>query len=277
MFVGELICLLAFGIDRLRQFISSTVGRRGKHQQHQQHTLDGALGAEESESEALLGGINQSEQRQQEEDVVVGILDGGISVDDLELERVAALQEQEQEQASYINPLIFWIPACCDLGGTTLLNIGLFYTSASVYQMLRGTLVVFNGIFSVLFLKHRLYPHHWGGILLITLGTAIVGVSSIFNHDPDAVVVEKNPMLGNILVVSAQVLAATQFIVEEKFLSSRPNIAPLQIIGWQGYFGICTVVPPDDDHDGYGDDNDDDDALVIMMTDPLPLPPPTTD
>lgn len=25
-----------------------------------------------------------------------------------------------------VNPLLFWIPACCDLGGTTLLNVGLF-------------------------------------------------------------------------------------------------------------------------------------------------------
>ena len=30
------------------------------------------------------------------------------------------------------------LPACCDLGGTTLSGIGLLFTTASVFQMLRG-------------------------------------------------------------------------------------------------------------------------------------------
>lgn len=37
----------------------------------------------------------------------------------------------------------FWflIPTLCDLVGTTLMNVGLIYTSASIYQMLRGSVV----------------------------------------------------------------------------------------------------------------------------------------
>src|SRR5690349_15118621 len=60
------------------------------------------------------------------------------------------------KKVPYTNPLLFAIPAMCDLGGTTLMNVGLFYTDASVYQMLRGILVVFNGILAVIFLKQRL-------------------------------------------------------------------------------------------------------------------------
>lgn len=44
-------------------------------------------------------------------------------------------------------PVLFALPAACDITASTLLNLGLFYTYTSVYQMLRGTLVVFTGVF----------------------------------------------------------------------------------------------------------------------------------
>ena len=42
----------------------------------------------------------------------------------------------------------FAIPAMCDVSGTTLLNVGIFFTYPSVYQMLRGTVVFFAGMFT---------------------------------------------------------------------------------------------------------------------------------
>ena len=48
---------------------------------------------------------------------------------------------------------------------------------ASTFQMLRGTLVVFAGILTVILLKRRLRLHHWMGITLICAGAALVGVS----------------------------------------------------------------------------------------------------
>ncbi|KDD75578.1 hypothetical protein H632_c610p1, partial [Helicosporidium sp. ATCC 50920] len=66
--------------------------------------------------------------------------------------------------------LAFMLPALCDAGGTTLLNLGLYYTNASAYQMLRGTLVLFAGALTILILKRSLYSHHWMGMTLITAG-----------------------------------------------------------------------------------------------------------
>src|ERR1044071_249857 len=60
------------------------------------------------------------------------------------------------------------------------MNVGLIYTTASVYQMLRGAVVLFTGSFSVLFLRHRLYAYHWFSLFLVVLGVSIVGMSSIF-------------------------------------------------------------------------------------------------
>lgn len=77
----------------------------------------------------------------------------------------------------------FGLPALCDAGGTTMLNLGLYYTSASACQMLRGTLVVFAGLLTITVLKRKLYAHHWAGITLICAGAALVGASSILYAD----------------------------------------------------------------------------------------------
>jgi hypothetical protein len=37
------------------------------------------------------------------------------------------------------------------------MNVGLLYTPVSIYQMTRGALVLFVGVFSVLFLKRKLW------------------------------------------------------------------------------------------------------------------------
>ena len=95
--------------------------------------------------------------------------------------------------------------------------MGLLFTYASVYQMLRGSLVVFTGIFSVIFLKRKLYLYHYLGIFLVMAGCAVVGLVSVLN--PGSSTSAKNPLLGDVLVIAAQVATATQFVLEEKMLA----------------------------------------------------------
>eukprot|EP00884_Botryococcus_braunii_P021063 jgi/Botrbrau1/7640/Bobra.0159s0086.1 len=176
--------------------------------------------------------------------------------------------------------LSFSLPAICDAGATTLLNIGLFYTYASTFQMLRGTLVVFAGFLTIIILKRQLHTHHWLGIVLITAGAALVGASSIL-YDPDMIPTPppsslpllpngslqrkllmlestggpkggasgadaaRNPALGDMLVVVAQLAAATQFIVEEKYLA-KYRVPALLAVGLEGFWGlvICCIALP---------------------------------
>jgi drug/metabolite transporter (DMT)-like permease len=42
------------------------------------------------------------------------------------------------------------------MGHPQLMNVGLLYTPVSIFQMTRGALVSFVGIFSVVFLRRRL-------------------------------------------------------------------------------------------------------------------------
>ena len=83
----------------------------------------------------------------------------------------------------WFSPLYCLLPACCDLGGTTVSGIGLLFTSASVFQMLRGSIIFFTAIFSVLFLNRKLYAFHWVGMGLTVVGVTMIGLSSIVGGD----------------------------------------------------------------------------------------------
>ncbi|KAI8334769.1 hypothetical protein BC941DRAFT_432126 [Chlamydoabsidia padenii] len=142
--------------------------------------------------------------------------------------------------------LLFWIPTLCDLTATTLMNVGLILTSASVYQMLRGAVVIFTGIFSYLFLHRRLRPFEWFSLICVVLGVAIVGLSSVLfpQTRPGGAEIDEvdwASFAGVFLVLGAQIFTATQFVVEEKILS-RYHVTPLKAVGLEGSFGMISVL-----------------------------------
>ncbi len=169
-------------------------------------------------------------------------------------------------------PLTGWktvllaIPACCDIAGTTLMNVGLLFVAASIYQMTRGALVLFVGLFSVLFLKRKLYLYHWFSLVIVVLGVAIVGLAgALFTGDknsPTSAGQGRKDMLlflareiaakavapevirtitGILLIAFAQIFTATQFCVEEWILENYA-LEPLRVVGWEGIFGFSVTI-----------------------------------
>ncbi|KAF3404878.1 hypothetical protein DPV78_002334 [Talaromyces pinophilus] len=160
--------------------------------------------------------------------------------------------------------LMLAAPACCDILGTTMMNSGLLFVAASIYQMTRGALVLFVGLFSVLFLRRKLYLYQWFALVIVVLGVAIVGLSgALFGHDqghdpesgisdtmlrfardvdttartPEAVRV----IIGVLLIAAAQIFTATQFVSEEWILENYA-MDPLNVVGWEGFFGLLVTV-----------------------------------
>lgn len=78
------------------------------------------------------------------------------------------------------------IPACCDICATTLMNLALVMTPASVYQMMRGMIVPIAAIMSIVFLGKKQYRHHWIAIALIVTGVISVGVVSVMSSNNQA-------------------------------------------------------------------------------------------
>ena len=103
--------------------------------------------------------------------------------------------------------------------------------------MMRGTIVVITAFFSIIFLKRRLYRHHWLGLALIVLGDVIVGVASISSTSKSGEDAAEE-LFGIILLIAAQFFFATQFIVEEFFLDGY-DLEPFFIVGTEGMWGLA--------------------------------------
>ncbi|KAH6932800.1 hypothetical protein HPB50_009597 [Hyalomma asiaticum] len=139
------------------------------------------------------------------------------------------------------NPLIFLPPAMCDLVGTSIMYIGLNLTYASSFQMLRGAVIIFTGLLSVAFLGRRLRTYEWIGILTVMCGLVVVGLSDILFPDSHATKGPNSIITGDLLIVLAQVITASQMVIEEKFVT-KYKVAPLQAVGWEGSPTVNTVL-----------------------------------
>lgn len=182
----------------------------------------------------------------------------------------------EESTAVIQQPRVFqWIlafPTICDLFGTTLGAIGLLYVSASVWQMLRGSLIIFTGILSRIFLQRKLWPIHWLGMVVTMCGLVLVGLSSVLRENHHGVSKGK-VLLGIILILAGQCVSATQMTVEEVFLKKK-NFHPLQIVGMEGLFGVIFMsvivlpvlyfIPGHQNHHSYENTLD---ALLMIKND----------
>ncbi|KAF8631446.1 hypothetical protein AX17_005123 [Amanita inopinata Kibby_2008] len=157
--------------------------------------------------------------------------------------------------------LLLWIPAACDLTGTTMMNVGLLYTPVSIYQMTRGALVLFVGVLSVVFLRRRLWLYQWISLIIVMSGVGLVGYSgSLIKDAVKEVITNIFPLeqtistprsgdepeitkvvVGVFFILFAQIFTATQFVVEEKILS-RYTVAPLVAVGYEGLFGAISIL-----------------------------------
>lgn len=155
-------------------------------------------------------------------------------------------------------------------------------TYLQIYQMTRGVLVLFVGLFSVLFLHRRLSPTKWFALVIVVLGVGIVGLAGVIERAPPAVphlpgdtepssprqamylasdlvrraltVFEAEDggsgeggnaairtIFGMLLVFLAQMFTATQFVLEESLMHSS-SIGPLQMVGFEGAFGLLLTL-----------------------------------
>jgi len=230
MFLGEMMCMVAFYVVRFYK-------KRRREQRA-----------------AISSGIEDDEQR------------------------LADQEEFEEPQPTPYNPLIFWPAALCDMTATSIQYIALTLTYASSFQMLRGAVIIFTGLLSTLVLRRRLGMSKWIGIVFVIIGLCIVGLCDIlFKPTPDPTPTptpnttttlyanenihefygvlkpKQDPedddpdhsgneqLIGDILIVCAQVIVASQMVYEEKVVS-KYNVPALQAVGWEGTFGFLTLA-----------------------------------
>lgn len=66
------------------------------------------------------------------------------------------------------------LPTIFDLIATVLMNVGLLYVTASVYQMMRGAEMLFAAFFAITFLGRKLNRYHALGIVCCVVSDSVV-------------------------------------------------------------------------------------------------------
>lgn len=146
-------------------------------------------------------------------------------------------------QPSYFTKCLYVaFPAAFDLLATAFCCIGMLYIPASVWQMLRGSSIVFAAMFSIIFLKRKMLAFNWLGLLLCVIGVSLVGVANVLGGvgESEGSSDTAGVVLGMSLVVLGQVVQAAQVIAEE-YLMKGVDLPAMQIIGLEGFWGALIM------------------------------------
>jgi hypothetical protein len=160
------------------------------------------------------------------------------------------------------------IPSIFDLGATMLCMMGLRYIDVSIYQMLRGSGIIFVALMKQHVLKDVLYRFQWVGVFgnvasVFFVGTTAILASSASNDDVDDDTTgagSGEALLGVLLVMAGAFVQSLQFVFEEKVMTMDIPSPPLLLIGMEGLWGtvLCAFVLypmayylPGEDHGSY--------------------------
>merc|ERR1712203_611831 len=157
---------------------------------------------------------------------------------------------------------------------TALCSIGMLYIPASVWQMLRGSSIIFAAMFSMLALNKKMYAFNWVGLGLCVSGVLLVGMASLCGDASKSGGAE-SMLTGMGLVVGGQVVQAAQIIAEE-FLMTSVDLPAMTVVGLEGCWGMVImllvvypllwVLPGNDD--GHVEDPFD---TLVMLQNSVPL------
>jgi uncharacterized membrane protein len=136
--------------------------------------------------------------------------------------------------------LFFWIPALCDMCGTGIMYAGLCLSYASIFQMLRGASIVFTAIISTFFLGRKQWAFQWFSVALVIGGIVVVGWVSLAGSKDSMTKPANTVLIGDALIIFAQLIVAIQMCVEEKIMSMY-NTPALKAVGLEGMFGALTL------------------------------------
>ena len=140
-----------------------------------------------------------------------------------------------------------------DVLGTVLNNAGLILTDVSVYQMLRGSVILFTALASRALFRRPFTEVDLQGLGLVGVGILCIGLANTIFWDYSAhhghMAMRRGeygapwPAMGNFLIILSQALMAGLFIAEELLLKER-HLPPLRLVAWGGLSWASRSTPP---------------------------------
>ncbi|KAL4456533.1 hypothetical protein ABPG74_000640 [Tetrahymena malaccensis] len=144
-------------------------------------------------------------------------------------------------QASSKLPLYGLYPAILDGIAMTLQYSSLTLVSPSVYQILRGGVIIVTAILSVTVLKRKLNFLNLVGLFVVLLGIVIVGGANLafgIQQNKGNTSDSNDQIIGYTLIIVSLFANGMLFIQEEKIISSHKNIKPLDLVAFEGVWGV---------------------------------------
>jgi drug/metabolite transporter (DMT)-like permease len=108
------------------------------------------------------------------------------------------------------------IPSLFDLAATALCMLGLLHVEVSIYQMLRGSAIIFVAILKHFVLKDKLRKFMWIGVGWNVVSIILVGAVAIMSADGEAGDDGKKPMLGVSLIIAGALVQSLQYVQPQK-------------------------------------------------------------
>jgi drug/metabolite transporter (DMT)-like permease len=105
--------------------------------------------------------------------------------------------------------------------------------------MMRGGSIVTTFIFSIIFFKIKVMKNQIAGAALALFGVMVVGFSNMYfsehsNEDTNAAGLQ---IVGYLLIILSLFTNGFLFVFEQKLLS-KYHLEPLEVVGYEGMFGL---------------------------------------
>lgn len=157
------------------------------------------------------------------------------------------------QDASHPVQLTFWKkykeyfqilpPAMCDLISTGIMYIGFLFVPASVFQLMRGSMVLFSAIVARIFLKKHIQRFHTLAIVVVMIGLCLVGLACVSADSSGGSETHTagEEIFGLTLIVLSQLIQASQIVIEQ-YLLHDCTMAPALIVGTEGFWGTVVMI-----------------------------------
>ena len=156
----------------------------------------------------------------------------------------AFIDPKDREHITWNQMIVLIVPCICDLLCTLLLLIAQLYITASLWQLLRGSVICITAILKRVVLNHRLRKHMWMGIGIITVAMVIVASVPFLSPDTSAEngsTSASDAQFGIMLDLLGCLAQGVQYVFEEKVMAVD-NIPPLVVIGFEGIWGTLLTL-----------------------------------
>lgn len=136
-----------------------------------------------------------------------------------------------------------------DLTATAFCMIGLMYLDVSIYQMLRGSSIIFVALLRQYGLKEHLYRFQWMGVLYNALSVALVGTAAMMDAGFDINDIDEGEksrsgaLIGILFMLAGTSVQALQYVMEEKMMvHDEVKVPPLLLFGMEGVWGFLFSI-----------------------------------